>query len=264
MKTRKNIFSVLLASLVATTFWSCDDEVEYTPAQESLVTETQVYFIDNGSSELIIGKDDTSFSVVLGRKDNSIAQNITLKVINPNDTVFTSVPTTVEFAVGESEKELVIQVSEKMKFFQSYPLEIVLPEEYVNPYIEQDNQSFVALNVSKEDYAPYAVGTYYSWWYDESWEHVMEYSEYLGRYRFADLWAEGYDVEFTWDGTTITCLNSKNPSGYIHPTYGMVTAEIQATKYNAEQNAFLFQYKWTVSAGSFGAGVDSFVITELK
>ena len=266
MKITKNIFNVLMAGLVATTMWSCDDEVEYTPAEKSPVAETQVYFMDNGSSEMILSKDATSFTVVVGRANSSAAQSIPLHVTNPNNTIFTSVPETVEFAAGESEKEITIQVSEDMAFFQSYPLQIEIPAEYVNPYVEQTNHPVLALNVSKEDYAPYAVGTYSSWWYEESWEQVLEYSDYLGRYRFSDLFVEGYDVEFTWDGgAALSFLSSAVVTGIVHPTYGAVTAEVLSqTQYVAAENTFYLAFKWTVSAGSFGSAYDTFVVTELK
>jgi hypothetical protein len=44
----------------------------------------------------------------------------------------------------------------------------------------------------------------------------------------------------------------------------MCSATVEATAYREAQNAFLFQYKWTVSAGSFGSFVDQFILEELK
>lgn len=68
-----------------------------------------------------------------------------------------------------------------------------------------------------------------------------------------------------WDGgAKFTCLVAKLPTGIVHPSYGMVTAECQNTAYREAEQTFLFQYKWTVSAGSFGSGVDSFEVTEWK
>ena len=264
MKTIKNIFNILLTCAVVTAFWSCEDEVKYTPAEQSPVAETQVYFMDNEGSGLILAKTATEFNVRVGRTNSGAAQSIPVLVTNPNDSVFTNVPATIEFAAGETETNLTIQLGDKMKYFTGYYLKLEIPAEYVNPYIEQENHPEIILNVSKEDYAPYAVGQYYSWWHDATYEMVLEYSEYLGRYRFSDLWAEGYDVEFTFDGTTIKMLSSKMQSGYVHSTYGMVTAEYQDSAFRPETNTFLFQYKWTVSAGSFGSGVDQFVVTEYK
>lgn len=266
MKVRNNIINALMAVLVAATIWSCDDDVEYTPAEQAPVAETQVYFIQNETSEFILSKEATSFTVVVGRANNSSAQSVPLKVTNPNNTIFTSIPETVEFAAGESEKEITIQVSNEMPFFKSYPLQLEIPAEYVNPYIEQTNHPVLALNVSKEDYSPYAVGTYYSWWYEETWEQVLEYSEYLGTYRFADLWVEGVDVEFSWDGSAkVTFPSSTLVTGIVHPSYGAVSAKVLAqTQYVAAQNTFYLAFQWTVSAGSFGSAYDTFTITELK
>lgn len=255
---------IALLSVLALNFTACTEEVEYTPAEVSPVAETQVYFMASNSAAPILQKADTQFSVLVGRVNGGSAQSVPLKVTNPNADVFV-VPETIEFAAGETEKELVIQATDKMELAKSYYLKLEIPEEFVNPYAEQENHPIIVMNVLKEDYEPYAVGTYTAGFFsNQSWEQVMEYSPALDMYRFPDLWANGYDIEFTWDGTTIKCAKATVQTGYVHPTYGMVSATSEATLYREATNAFLFQYKWTVSAGSFGSFVDMFVVEELK
>ena len=264
IKSMNKIFKLALCSVLALNFTACTEEVDYTPAQPSEVADTQVYFLASNSAAPIMQKADTQFTVLVGRANNGSAQSVPLKVTNPNPDIFT-VPATIEFAAGEAEKELVIQTSEKMELAKSYYLKLEIPEEFVNPYKEQENHPILVMNVLKEDYEPYAVGTYTSGFFsNQSWTQLMEYSPALDMYRFPDLWANGYDVEFKWDGAKITCAKTTVQSGYVHSTYGMCSATVEATAYREAQNAFLFQYKWTVSAGSFGSYVDQFILEELK
>lgn len=257
------IFKLALCSVLALNFTACTEEVDYTPGAPSQVTD-QVYFMASNSAAPVMKKDDTSFTVLVGRDNSSSAQSVPLKVTNPNSDIFT-VPATVEFAAGEAEKELVIQASSSMELATSYYLKLEIPEEFVNPYKAQENHPILVMNVLKEDYEPYAVGTYSAGFFGgQSWTQLMEYSPALDMYRFPDLWANGYDVEFKWDGQNIKCAKTTVQSGYVHPTYGMCSATSEATAYREAQNAFLFQYKWTVSAGSFGSYVDQFILEELK
>lgn len=258
------IFKLALCSVLALNFAACTEEVDYTPGEQSNVADTQVYFLASNPAAPVMAKEDTQFTVLVGRADNSTAQSFPLIVTNPNEDIFT-VPTTIDFAAGESEKELVIQANSNMELFQEYYLKLEIPEEFVNPYKESENHPIIVMNVLKEDYVPYATGTYTAGFFgNQSWEQLMEYSPILDKYRFPDLWATGYDVEFAWDGTNIKCSTSAVQSGYVHPTYGMCSATAEATLYRPETKAFLFQYKWTVSAGSFGSYVDQFVLEELK
>lgn len=256
------IFKLALCSVLALNFAACTEEVDYTPAEQSQVTD-QVYFMASNPAAPVMAKEDTQFTVLVGRDNSSAAQSIPLIVTNPNEDIFT-VPSSIEFAAGETEKELVIQASSNMELFQEYYLKLEIPEEFTNPYKEQENHPIVIMNVIKEDYVPYATGTYTSNFFGSSWSQLMEYSPILDMYRFPDLWANGYDVEFSWDGSKIKCAKTTVESGYVHPTYGMCSATSEATAYRAESNAFLFQYKWTVAAGSFGSYVDQFVLEELK
>lgn len=258
------IFKFALCAVVALGFTACTEEVDYTPATPSAVEDTQVYFLASNSAAPIMQKDDTSFSVIVGRANGGSAQSVPVIATNPNADIFT-VPATIDFAAGETEKELVIQTSAKMELAKSYYLKLEIPEEFVNPYKVQENHPILIMNVLKEDYEPYATGTYVAGFFsNQSWKQEMEYSPALDMYRFPDLWATGYDVEFKWDGAKITCAKTTVESGYVHPTYGMCSATVEATAYREAQNAFLFQYKWTVSAGSFGSFVDQFILEELK
>ena len=118
-----------------------------------------------------------------------------------------------------------------------------------------------------DDYEPSYVGIYKSWFFGTTEEVTLEYSPSKELYRFKDCWMPGYHVTFILYPETMKFWMTANSfiSGYVHSKYGMVTAEVyQSGAYNyfdPETMTFYFAYKWTVSAGSLGAGYDTFQVT---
>lgn len=259
MKTMKNILSILFLGFIAMTVSSCNDEIDYTPGEPSAVTDSKVFFSKDNVYDFILGVYDNEISIFLERTDASGSLKVDLLAENYDAAVF-SVPSIVEFAAGETKKEVKIQVN-NVEMFTNYSLKkLSIPSELVNPY---KDYMTVSVNVYKEDYAPFAKGMYTSTFFGDQWEQVLEYSSILNLYRFSDLYVADYDFLFTWDGASnVVMQTTKTQTGYKHPSYGMVTAEFQASKYVEETQTLMFQYKWTVSAGSFGSYVESFVITE--
>ena len=74
---------------------------------------------------------------------------------------------------------------------------------------------------------------------------------------------QGDNVVFAINEETgeITLDNATILSGLIHPSYGSVTANFEAGA--VQDGVLLFQYKWTVAAGSFGSVVDQVQIAEI-
>jgi hypothetical protein len=69
-------------------------------------------------------------------------------------------------------------------------------------------------------------------------------------------------LTFTWDGGENIALGvSALQTGYNHPSYGMVIANFLGAEVMTEGNMvqFVFNIKWTVSAGSFGEYPNLFV-----
>ena len=259
MKTMKNILGILLLGLITTVVSSCNDDINYSPGEPSPFAESKVFFSKDNVYDVILGVYDTEVTFFLERTDASSALSVALEADGYDENIFT-VPASVEFAAGETKKEVKIQVK-NMEVFTDYSLKkIAIPSELVNPY---KDYSAISLNVLKEDYVPFAKGMYTSNFFEDQWEMVLEYSEILGLYRFQDLYVEGYDFFFKWDGGETMTMDPVNiTTGYVHPTYGMITAKTQATQYDAESQTMAFKYNWTVSAGSFGSYVEYFEITE--
>lgn len=244
-------------------FSACTEEDDYTPAQPSAVEETEFFFNREQATSAVLSLSASEYVVVLERVNNEETVTLNLNV-NAVDSVFT-VPESVTFEAGAKTAEIIIGINENMEAFKEYAVEISLPEEVINPY-KMDNYSIFTLKLLKEDYAPFALGVYSSWFFEQSWEAVLEYSPMLDLYRFKDCWVKG-DVTFTCNRETMEfeMAAPQFESGYMHPSYGMVTAKVLADNngFDAETNTFYFAYQWVVSAGSFGAGHDTFTITEV-
>lgn len=280
-KLFKNSFIAL--AVLALGISSCTEECDYTPAKPSSVETNDFYFNANQPASELLGIADTVYTVTLERANADEEQTIKINAI-ANEEIF-NIPATATFAAGESTTDIVIGLSEKMEPFKSYKFELSLPMELINPY-KTDNNSVCIVTLMKEDYKPYAKAEYV-WGFigGLSHEQIIEKSEYLSipdsltQYRMTAPWAdpvaadlyvnyvgygaeEGEDVYFTVNETTgeIIVDPATIKTGVIHPSYGSVTANFEKGQVQGEN--LLFQYKWTVSAGSFGSMVDQVKITE--
>lgn len=272
MNTIKKLFALSLSVLALTMVSSCsEDEASYTPAKPVALENSEFYFSADNLGEHIIGLSDKEISAKIVRTNTEGEYTLPLKVTNLNSDIFT-VPESVTFADGEAEAIITVTVGDEIVPFETYKLTVALPEDVLNPYKVENNYPIYDFIVTCDDYTLFANGVYYSWWYDAEFETTLEYSAILNKYRIKKFcYADGYDLEFEWD-TETGALNLANyyQSGYVHSTYGMVYAywydsyysSPGMTYFNSETNTFNFAFTWRVSAGSFGAGYDTFTITE--
>ena len=144
MKTMKYIVSILLLGLIATTVCSCNDEIEYSPGEPSPFAESKVFFSKDNAYDLILGVYDTEVTFFLERTDASSALSVPLEASGYDQNIFI-VPASVEFAAGETKKEVKIQVK-NMEVFTDYSLKkIAIPSELVNPYKDYSQENVSAL-----------------------------------------------------------------------------------------------------------------------
>ena len=272
MKINK-IFLLAAMALTGFGFASCSDDDSYSPGKPA--GSNNVYFVDEAHQ--VLDLTATSFNIKVGRADAGSALTVPLKQLQVAS-VFT-VPATVEFAAGQTEVEVPIQISSDAEPFTDYQLRLAIPEEYTSPYIQKDDVPELNIFVHKEDYVLYATGTFNeNVLFGDSWEQTIEYSATLDVFRMRDvfvsgtnwyfLWNEksGDDCEFSWCNASGKAVSKFN-SGYVHSSYGMIVAnDISDDKtfvgYDADDNAFYFPLEFTVSAGSFGSDFDT--LTDVK
>jgi len=245
-------FTFALVALVALV--SCTKEDNWKPGDPTNPDGYNVYFSTSNPSSYVLGLSDNSITVKVERESGNSAISVPITAFSETQGVFTA-PATVEFAAGETSKDIVVKF-ENADPFVAYSVTLSLPEAYTKPYAQQDGKypQFSA-QVLQEDFKVVATGTYYDdFWYEDSWSQDLEYSELTGIYRFSNVWMPGYGFTFMWDKATNKFgLPSKVATGVVHSSYGMISATAQEFTYNSEENAIYMLFNWTVSAGSFGS-----------
>lgn len=267
--------NIILMALAVAAFAACDKSVPYEPGAPMNLDNPNVYFSAYNSTKTVLASDATEFEVAILRDDVETALTLPLNSACSYEGIFT-VPETVEFPAGVDSVSFKVQVSDKVEMFQTYQLHLSVPEEYTHAYVpvETTGPKFIA-NVVKEDYAPYATGLYYdTFWYETAYASVLEYSPLKDEYRIQDAWMTGVGISFTWDKekNVVKMGADKYVTGLVHSTYGAVTANVLGASYvhyEAGQllkdacDAFYFDFKWTVSAGSFGEYPNLFIVQQV-
>lgn len=250
MKGLRFIFvsAVALLSLAA-----CVEQEPYTPGGPTNSNGNNVYFSAKNPGQLVLGLTDNTFKVTLERESGSGAISVPLTAYSESN-VFT-VPSAVDFAAGETSKDITVQFKNAEPFV-NYIVRIAIPEEFTNQYKNQEVYPVFSTTVLQEDFKAYHTGRYSDdFYFEESWEQVLEYSELLKTYRFKGLWKDANgSFSFKWDGADKFELPGKFETGIVHSKYGMisVTPDAKNTYYDAEEKAIHFSFTWTVTAGSFG------------
>jgi len=267
-------FSILLASLSLLLFASCEDKLVREESPASNINSTNVYFATSNKSSIVLGVSATTFDVIVSREKTTTAQSVALSAENAYGAIF-SIPSTVDFAAGEAQKTIKVTVS-NMEMMKPYHIAIEIDGDQTKPYTAQTLYPRIEITVLKEDFAPYANGTFSDYFFapgDDyiTWPLTLEYSALSKIYRLKACWLyTGYDLTFTWDkasvigiiGTTSTTYKVVQ-TGYVHSSYGMVSAYFGACTYNATTKTFTFPITWRVAAGSFGMYPDYYQITSL-
>ena len=210
---------------------------------------------------------DTQFGVTVQRSNANGELTVPLIVIaSPELTV----PESVTFANGSTTAVITVKVSEEAKAFVDYKLDITIPAEYAGSTYKANQTTYPHLTIvaHKEDYKIWGKMTYTSWKFGESWDAEVYYSEYLDLYR-SDIFTDGYPFYFriNEDGTLEITDNhgSKQQDtviGYVHPSYGMMFVRWLSDNFTGYSGgAYYLPLQYRVSAGSFGADYDSFILT---
>lgn len=267
MKFNK-LFMMSGLALASFMLFSCSEDDNYTPG--GTVGTDSVTFVNEQNYALAL--EDTQFSITVHRSNSQGAQTIPLEVIQKGDVL--TVPSSVSFEDGESDKDVVITVSDAAKPFVDYPLVISIPAQYAGTTYTEGASSYPRLQVTvhKEDFRQIGTLLYQSWLFDDTWESDLYYSEYLGTYR-CDIFTDGYPIYFkaNEEEGTLTFVNvdgvvqTDNQIGYNHPSYGLMF-----TRWNSDagvifqDGAFYFVVQYRVSAGSFGENYDALMIQKAE
>jgi hypothetical protein len=108
------------------------------------------------------------------------------------------------------------------------------------------------------------TGVYQCWLFGQAWEQDVYRGEGTQMYKLPDCITKGYDIifELTEDGQHLLKPIAKQETGYVHPSYGMVSVEGAADDIQRDGNVIALPMEYTVSAGSFGAKYDYLALPE--
>lgn len=275
MRTIKKFNIIFLA--VGLLLVGCkDEEILRDPSPAANPNSSNVYFSTTNNTNPVLALDQQSFKVYVIREKKAAAQDVTLSIADANVAIF-DVPSKVSFPAGIDSAALEIKVKD-MELMKKYKLAITIDPEQSRPYAIQAVYPRLDLNVLKEDFAPFAEGTFVSEFFEDSWPLTLEYSPATKIYRLQDAWGvETYDLTFKWDEKVkpgeVNIIGSLNAAkdhisiktGVIDADYGLVTANYPVANknyYSSATKTFTFPVKWTVSAGSFGVYPETYTITK--
>lgn len=276
MKTK--IVSITTLMLLIMFIVSCDEVITRDPSPETSPTSNKVYFAKQNSL-VTLSIDADSFGVIIARKVYAEALTVDLDYSVTNAGLFTG-PKSVTFPAGDSTLTFFIKVGD-VELVKKYMIEIsVSNANQIDAYSISDVFPTISLNVLKEDFIPYAEGTYTSAFFGGSWPLTLEHSAATTTYRLKDCWfpgdvvLPGYNVTFKWAGDTIVTVlggvfkpgsvayTPALQTGYMDPNYGMVWAIFNGVNvYKATTTTFTFPITWRVTAGSYGKYSDRYLIT---
>lgn len=265
MKKIKILFLLPVALLMA----SCSEDTGMNtyPARGD-----EAFFDDTEYSYVVSAKMEDAYSVEVLRanKSGDASVGVTIEVANPAVKEAFTAPASVEFKDGEIASSVKISFDRsKLTIGDENEITVSLQSETDLPYATECKVVVVRDYTWKE----YKKGTYVSGMLTPilgklSWAQPMEVAEEKPTlYRLKDWYHNagtkfsdsGYDLTFLWDGSSEVSFTVPAdedggvyfPSGWYHPSYGLISMYIDAesAKYDSESKTFTFECCGDVSLG---------------
>jgi len=205
----------------------------------------------------MLASDGNKVTVDLWRGNTKGAASIPVQVEDQTGGVFKLAKSSFDFADGEGVAHLDITYPDINAFGgETYKLVLSVDENQLSP------SGIGKMTVSAtRKLTPKFVGTgiYYSDWYEEEWEQDLYTTEEAPDFFILpNCWVKGTDFTFTvqnhrpiWPASFF--------SGYVHSSYGNVYI-YTGDSYIENNTIYLPVTGYRVSAGSFGSGMEYFVL----
>ena len=222
------------------------------PADSALIS-----FPSNAAVFEMLASDGNKVTVDLWRGNTKGAVSIPVKIEDQTGGVFTPAKSSFDFADGEGIAHLDITYPDINAFGgETYKLTLSVDEGQVSPS-GIDKMTVSATRKLTPKYV--GTGIYYSDWYEEEWEQDLYTTEEAPDFFILpDCWVRGTDFTFTvqnhkpiWPASFF--------SGYVHSSYGNVYL-YTGDSYIEDGVIYLPITGYRVSAGSFGSGIEYFVL----
>ena len=208
----------------------------------------------------MLASDGNKVTVSMWRGNTSGAASVAVDIEDQTGGVFTPSKRTFDFADGESVATIDFTYPD-INAFGGETYKVVLKVSDSNQVSPAgiDQMTISAQRKLTPKYV--GTGTYYSDWYEEEWEQDLYTTEEApDLYILPDCWVRGTDFMFNivngepvWPAVFF--------SGYVHSTYGNVNIHV-GDSYIEDGVLVLEVSGYRVSAGSFGGGIEYFVLPE--
>ncbi len=243
---------VVLAGVMAMAVTSCKDTYDY----DGPGAQDPGAFLSVDATTLKYAAEDAQIlKLTLMRTNVGAAEDVKLTC----DNAHFQVPTSVNFSANEDKKTIDIPFAIQGGTTENVTISVA--DENATVY----GVKTATFTITRDFVWEYlGVGVYQCWLFEQSWEQDVYRGEGTQMYKLTDCIAKGYDIifELTEDGQHLLKPIAKQETGYVHPSYGMVSVEGAADDIQRDGNVIALPMEYTVSAGSFGAKYDYLVLPE--
>jgi hypothetical protein len=162
--------------------------------------------------------------------DADVGISLTTGADVPASANFRLASNTVHFAKGEKQKTIPINYDfNGLDLFETYPVTLSFTDPKQGPLYGANATS--TLQVKREVilvYEDYGIGEFDSEFFDEVWDVEVEKAQGAPYFILKDCYFTGYPIEFvlTKDLKKVDEFKPKQPIGYVHPSYGMVSVSL--------------------------------------
>ena len=228
---------ILMLGIMALIVSSCTNEFKYEPASP---TEQggNVYMTAENTAYTFVPDDEQNITVTIHRVDATMAESV--KLLCDNE-LFT-LPTSVEFAAGEKDKDVTVigNVPTGGNVTATISLE--------NAFLYANSPSVsVTVNVYRMFTGMIAQPTLY----EDQWKCKI-YELAVGEYMIPDAFADGYDYKFNIDFETNEVNAPTQFVDYYNDEYGRIGLAPISAKYDPENLMVSILAKFTLP--DIGAG----------
>lgn len=223
---RKSIIFTLgtLAVSLAATLSSCSSDDSYSPGEPTQAGAEGAYFSSANGSEFILEPEDSTFQVIVSRKDSTKEADVALHVVYA-DTTAIQLPEYAHFAAGQK-NDTVTVVARNLAQKQKYNFRFAIDEKDADHYSVQDGTTVFDAYVIVSKWVKLKSNV--EFYYYRHNELPTTYSdiymlEGVNKFYITDFMGSGSDFYFTLtpDGATFNANKIEELAGEMVPIDGM-------------------------------------------
>ncbi len=198
----------------------------------------------------MVASDGNKIQIEMWRGNTKGAASVPVTITNNTGGVFTPQKNAFDFADGENKAYLTFTYPSINNFGgEKYTIDVKVTDE-----TQVSKGGFKTIKISaqrKLTFQSIGTGLFTSEFFEDSWPTPVEKAIEAEYYRLPNLYYNNYHIEFAINNNVVTF--AKQPMGYIHSTYGMISWDPRSSAGSAKVGKKItFIVDFRVTAGSFG------------